>query len=430
MTTTVRLRHIAQVNPGTPAFDRLNSDGELTFLPMEAVWPDHRLNISQRRVKTAVTTGYTRFQDRDVLVPKITPTFEAGRAVLIEGLLGGLGAGTTELHVLRAGADVDPRFLLYVVNTHSFLKLGQAEMYGVAGQQRVPDDFLRNFPVHLPSMQEQQRIVTFLDDQTAKIDRYVELHRALRKKLHEKQQGVTEALLLHGRIITDVAGSTQTHLPFPSSFPVGRLKNVAARIDVGIAEAATHAYSPTGTPLVRAMNIRPNRLDLNDLLHIEPWFANRNRSKYVQAGDILTVRTGQAAGVSAVVPQEMHHSQTFTQLITTPQHGVSAEYFCQFLNSRVGREYFELVSWGSAQPNISVPLLANTPVPLPAPGMQKLIASQVKANMESVSSLDNKISRACILAAERRQALITAAVTGQFDVSTASGRNVTDGVSV
>lgn len=32
------------------------------------------------------------------------------------------------------------------------------------------------------------------------------------------------------------------------------------------------------------------------------------------------------------------------------------------------------------------------------------------------------------LLTERRQALITAAVTGQFDVSTASGRNVTDGV--
>jgi type I restriction enzyme S subunit len=378
---------------------------------MEAVWPDHRLNISQRRTKTAVTTGYTRFQNGDVLVPKITPTFEAGRAVLIEGLLGGVGAGTTELHVLRAGADIDPRFLLYVVNTHSFLKLGQAEMYGVAGQQRVPDDFLRNLPVHLPPMQEQQRIVEFLDDQTAKIDRYVKLHKALRKKLHEKQQGVTETLLLHGRIIKDAAGSTPTRLPFPSSFPIGRLKNVAARIDVGIAEAATHAYSSTGTPLIRAMNIRPNRLELDE-------------------GDILTVRTGQAAGVSAVVPQEMRHSQTFTQLITTPQNGVSAEYFCQFLNSRIGREYFELVSWGSAQPNISVPLLANAPVPLPPLDVQKVIASQVKANMKSTSALDDKISGACILATERRRSLITAAVTGQFDVTTASGRNVTEGVTV
>ncbi|MFJ1943116.1 hypothetical protein ACIODZ_20085 [[Kitasatospora] papulosa] len=38
------------------------------------------------------------------------------------------------------------------------------------------------------------------------------------------------------------------------------------------------------------------------------------------------------------------------------------------------------------------------------------------------------MSRQLDLLTERRQALITAAVTGQFDVSTASGRNVTDGV--
>ncbi|MGI5038287.1 restriction endonuclease subunit S, partial [Streptomyces sp. JAC128] len=143
---TVRLRHLAQINPLTPAFDRLADEDELTFIPMEAVWPGNRLDISRRRTKSTVATGYTRFQNGDVLVPKITPTFEAGRAVLIDGLLGGVGAGTTELHIVRPGPEIDPKYLLYTVNTHNFLKLGAAEMYGVAGQQRVPDDFLRDLP--------------------------------------------------------------------------------------------------------------------------------------------------------------------------------------------------------------------------------------------------------------------------------------------
>src|SRR5690606_25789901 len=134
---TVRLRHVAQVNPTTPAFDRLALDDEVTFLPMEAVWPGARLDRSASRKKGAVINGFTRFQNGDVLVPKITPTFEAGRAVLIDGLLNGVGTGTTELHVLRPGPQIDGRFLYYAVNTHAFLKFGKSEMYGVAGQQRV-----------------------------------------------------------------------------------------------------------------------------------------------------------------------------------------------------------------------------------------------------------------------------------------------------
>lgn len=44
--------------------------------------------------------------------------------------------------------------------------------------------------------------------------------------------------------------------------------------------------------------------------------------------------------------------------------------------------------------------------------------------------LREAVERSEALATERRRALITAAVTGQFDVSTASGRNVTEGVGV
>ena len=115
-----RLRHLAKVNPSTPAFSRLDDDSEVTFLPMENIWPGPRLNLSEIRSKSAVESGYTRFQDGDILIPKITPTFEAGRAVLIKGLRGGLGAGTTELHVLRPGERLDPRFLLHVINTQGY----------------------------------------------------------------------------------------------------------------------------------------------------------------------------------------------------------------------------------------------------------------------------------------------------------------------
>src|SRR5690606_29994114 len=116
------------------------------------------------------------------------PTFEADRAVLIRGLHNGVGAGTTELHVLRAGPRIDRRFLLYLVKTHSFLRLGEAEMIGVAGQKRVPEAFLQDLPVSLPSLDQQRRIADFLDAETARIDRMVRLQEILRRRLDERER--------------------------------------------------------------------------------------------------------------------------------------------------------------------------------------------------------------------------------------------------
>jgi type I restriction enzyme S subunit len=292
---------------------------------------------------------------------------------------------------------------------------------------RINLEVARDIQLPVPPLEEQRRIADFLDAETTTIDSYVNLHERLISVLQEKTSAAIESLLLHGHAQPSTAGHPDSE-PFPSRFPIGRLKHVAARVDVGIAEAATHAYVSDGVPLIRSTNIRANFLETHDMLYIAPWFAERNRSKYVFAGDILTVRTGNA-GVSAIIPQDLNRSQTFTQLITTLRDGNSAEYFCQFLNSRVCRQYFDTVSWGSAQKNISVPLLANTPVPIPPIEIQRKISESVEHLSELNSSLVSKVEKARQLASERRQALITAAVTGQFDVSTASGRNVTDGVS-
>jgi type I restriction enzyme, S subunit len=74
---SVRLRQLVTVNPPTPQFDRLRDDAEVPFLPPEAVWPGDHFDPSRRRRKGDVSVGYTRFIEGDILLPKITPTFQA-----------------------------------------------------------------------------------------------------------------------------------------------------------------------------------------------------------------------------------------------------------------------------------------------------------------------------------------------------------------
>lgn len=53
-----------------------------------------------------VKKGYTHFRERDIVMAKITPCFQNLKSAILLNLENGVGAGTTELHVLRAYNDI------------------------------------------------------------------------------------------------------------------------------------------------------------------------------------------------------------------------------------------------------------------------------------------------------------------------------------
>ncbi len=165
-----RARFAISANPPAPRLRALKPDDEISFIPMDAVGIQGGLNLEQTRLLEDIGGGYTEFQDGDVVVAKITPCFENGKAALASGLMNGAAYGTTELHILRAGASVEKRFLFYVVISDTFSKLGESEMYGAGGQKRVPPEFIKNFLMLLPPLDEQIEIANYLDSATEKVD--------------------------------------------------------------------------------------------------------------------------------------------------------------------------------------------------------------------------------------------------------------------
>jgi len=217
----------------------------------------------------------------------------------------------------------------------------------------------------------------------------------------------------------------------PAHWDVVPYKRMCSRVDVGIAEAATHAYCDDGVPLVRSTNVRPNKLDVADLLRIEPWFAVKNRSKTLRSGDLVTVRTGYP-GTTAAIPPELDGAQCFTLVLSSPRRDAHGPYFAWMLNSQPGASYFEMEGWGTAQTNISVPIVQFLPVPRPPLAEQVAIASYLETETEELDEMILKVKSASDRLQEYRTAIITAAVTGKIDVRVAHGphpanREVGDG---
>ncbi len=302
-------------------------------------------------------------------------------------------------------ARVDIRFFRYqlIACAGRLQSLGQGSTF-----VELSSEALASMPLVVPPLDRQGAIADFLDAETARVDALIGAKERLRLLVDERMRATTERQLWFDAR----TGKRRSAVP---------LRRFADRIDVGIAEAATHAYAEHGVPLLRSTNIRRNRLELDDLLFIEHWFAERNSTKYVRVGDLLTVRTGNV-GVTAVVPIELDGCQCFTQLITTPRAPHVSEFLSSALNSQSAQEYFAMAGWGSAQANISVPLLASAPVPdVPAEEQQACLDRvrrvQVPAN-KTLASLDAQVG----LLMERRQALITAAVTGELEIPNRAGK--------
>jgi type I restriction enzyme S subunit len=374
---------------------------------MEAVWPGERLDLSQRREKAQVAVGYTRFQSGDVLVPKITPTFEAARSILTPSLATHVGAGTTELHVLRPGPRIDGRYLAYIVNSGPFLRLGEAEMYGVAGQKRVPDEFVRDFVVDLPSLNEQRRIANFLYAETARIDRLATLQTEVWSRLREREDSYLESLLVSGeRTWRPLAALTDDYRP----------------IMYGIVLPGPHV--PGGVPIVKGGDVAASRLHPDMLSRASQDIEGRYARSRLQGGDLVFAIRGSVGEVSTVPDSLAGANLTQDAARISIGKRTDRRWLEIVLRAPSVKQQVEARVTGATIRGINIWDLKRVLVPTPSQQEQIKLAKEAAEVIQRHDDLSQMIDAQLNLLADRRQALITAAVTGQFDVATARGADL------
>lgn len=155
------LATVGVINPRNDAPDEtLASFVQMSSIPVEF----SAVHISEPRPWKDIKSGFTQFAEGDVGVAKITPCFENGKSTVFQNLSNGIGAGTTELHIVRPLGGIERRYVLLFLKTPAFLKEGEAVMTGSAGQKRLPRSYFECKPFPLPPLAEQSRIVTRVEE--------------------------------------------------------------------------------------------------------------------------------------------------------------------------------------------------------------------------------------------------------------------------
>lgn len=175
-----RLLDLGEINPRNEA----PKDAWATFVPMASVSEKHDVPLRGEDASWGdINKGYTHFANGDVLLAKITPCFENGKASVVSGLKHHIGAGSTEFHVFRPiSEDVRSGYAYLFLRSPLFRVKGASSMTGTAGQKRLPTDYFALCAVPFPPPEEQSRIVAKVDELMALCDK-LEAQQQARRKL-------------------------------------------------------------------------------------------------------------------------------------------------------------------------------------------------------------------------------------------------------
>ncbi len=171
----MRLKDISQL---TPQYKGQPINGDVSFVPMESL---RNGSIDLKEISYSEGKGkYTFFRNGDLLVAKVTPCFENGNIAIAENLKEGIGFGSSEIFVLRMNEKALNKYVFYLTQSSNFQDAACATMCGVGGLKRISPLFMKTYELDLPSINEQHRMVSYLDKKTTEIDSLVDL---LGKKL-------------------------------------------------------------------------------------------------------------------------------------------------------------------------------------------------------------------------------------------------------
>ncbi|MEJ2169911.1 MAG: restriction endonuclease subunit S [Desulfobacterales bacterium] len=345
----VPLSKVAVINPGRPRNLGIRDDQPVSFVPMPAVSEQSAaIEHPDLRPYIDVKKGFTYFEENDILFAKITPFMENGKSAIATGLVDGIGFGSTEFHVIRPNQSLLlPKYVHYFVKQQSFRDNAKARMRGAVGQQRVPKEFLDDTMIPLPSISEQRRIVEILDQ----ADRL----RKLRADADAKAQHIPPALFIK------MFGDPATN---PKGWQQKTLAQTGSKVRYGLGQPPEKASD--GVPLIRATNIKQGFISKEEMIYVNPNSVPSTRNAFLDANEVLVVRSGACTGDAAQVTEEWKGSVVGYDLVITPSENLRAGFIESYLlTPYIQKNYFFAHKSRAGQPHLNANQLENTPFYVP-----------------------------------------------------------------
>lgn len=396
----------------SPQYVGDNIDGDVSFVPMESL---RNGTIDYKTIPFLKAKGkYTYFGNQDLLIAKVTPCFENGNIAIARNLLNGIGFGSSEIFVLRPNKEVISQYLFYLSQSRDFQDKACATMCGVGGLKRISPLFMRTYEFDMPSIENQQRKVTYLDTKLSEIDHQVSLLTSKRDAYLRLKKSIINHVVTHG--LNPNVKMKDSGIEWigevPKHWEVKRMKELSA---IG---SGTTPKSGEDKYYENSIHSWLNTSDVQDCVINEAKFSITDKAlndysvlKYYPIGTILIAMYGGGTiGNVALMNISATINQACCAIVSNEKLLLPKYLFCYL---KCHKKKIISLGFGGTQVNLSQAIIAQLPVVLPPLPEQRAIATYLDdkcAKIDTiVSNLDKQISRY----ADLKRSLIDEVITGK-----------------
>ena len=290
-------------------------------------------------------------------------------------------------------ADISVKFVFYLYSA-----LNKAKLISGSAQPQVTVQAFNNYPVPVPPLAEQQRIVDRIESLFAKLDE-------ARQKAQDALDSfeTRKAAILHRAFTGELTAQwRKEHGVGMESWENSTVGQVCHDVKVGIVIKPSQYYTDEekGTPAFRSANVRENRIDDFDWVYLNHTGMENNSRSIVHTGDVLVVRSGNP-GTACVVSEKFDGYNAIDILIAVPDHRkISSEFLCAYTNSPFGKKLIFENKRGMALAHFNVKGYSGLPIRVP----------QLNEQAKIICILDD------LLAKEQQAKEAAEGVLGQIDL--------------
>lgn len=420
----MKLKNAARINRACLP-ENTNPNFEFRYIDISAVGSEGKIAVPLENVKFSAAPSRARriAPAGSVLVSTVRTYLRAIASVppSVEPLV-----FSTGFAVLEPSHGINSRYLEYACRSKWFIEEVVARSVGVSYPAIGPAE-LGDIPVPVPGIGEQLRIIEFLDRELAATERTTNALREARALLLERRSaGVFDSVTgghHHDRVLSSLAWAPL----LPAAWRSVKLSYVA-RLGSGHTPSRLRPewWVDCSIPWVTTGEVSQMRSDRLETLRetrekiSEIGLAN-SAAEIHPRGTVVLCRTAASAGYSAVMGIDMATSQDLATWTCGPE--LDPFYLLWCLRA-MRSDLLERLAFGSTHRTIYMPDLQGMRIPLPPIQEQRSVVEEIRQSNSRIDSCLDAIDRQLGVLDERRQALITAAVTGQIDVTTARGVDV------
>ena len=338
---------------------RENPTDEFSYVDIASVDNETKAIVTTKRIVGAQAPSRARkvIREGDVIVSTVRPNLNA--VALVPGTLDNQIC-STGFSILRPSEKVICGYLFAFVRSPFFIDCLVTRTTG-ASYPAINDGEVKNVPIPVPPLAEQERIVMLLDE--------ADELRKLRAQADRRTADLISALF------HEMFGNPEIN---PQGWPRGTLKSFGVDVRYGLGQPPEE--DAQGVPILRATNIKHGYISEVGLIRVRREAVPPSRNAFLNADDVLVVRSGAYTGDVARVGERWAGSVAGYDLVVSAGEHLTGEFIASYLLSKfVQEQYFGGLKLRAAQPHLNSTQVDETPFFCPPLPLQREFAARVAA---------------------------------------------------